>query len=338
MIGPWRASPVPLAAGAQDALEGKVFPSGRQALTQLLRMRGLTRKDRVAVPEWSSACVLSAVSVCATPLLLSDVRASDRPPAAVLLYDQWGWSRPSRLEKIRRRWPDAFLIHDTVDTADLSPEIIQALKSGASTSRTRLWSLSKVLGLMSGGLGCFEGGLADFRPEPSHLPLREALEGSPPMPAAAIEMGKSYIQCLPLALERTVKSSDLFAGYAGERLRRLSNLDAVRGTSLSEDWPNWMADGGADGGPGLCPILRGRPAALLEALQGRIRDELQLTLPVYHFDYSTDPFEPAFERCLALPVHGEVSADTIGDVERLVSQFEERHASSLGVGIQHNVS
>jgi hypothetical protein len=327
MIEPWRTSTANLAPGAVDRLKGKVFPSGRQALTEIIRKGGLGRKDRVAVPEWSSACVLGAVSICATPLLVSDLKSTVEPPAGVLVYDQWGWSCPPRREAIAQKWPDALLIHDTVDSADLGAEAIASAGSrGLGRGRTRLWSLSKVLGLCGGGVACMDGQLLDFDPEPSHRSLRDALEKADGAEHAAIDIGKSHVRYLPSALETIAQSADLFAAYAEERARRRANLDAVLASPLSRDWPSWMKDGGGLAGPGLCPIMRGGAAPMLEALKSVILGELDLNLPVYHFDYSTRPFESSFERCLALPLHGEVTPETIGRLARLVAEFKKRHA------------
>lgn len=320
MIGPWRTDAAPLVPGAPTLQADNVFPSGRQALTHVLRVAGLSRKDRVAVPEWSSACVLGAVSAYATPLLITDPMTATNAPAAVLVYDQWGWACPQRLAAVAERWPRALVIHDTVDTSDLSRE---ALAAPPSIARARVWSLSKVLGLRGGGVACFDGELVGFSPDAAHRALRDALEGQ----ADAVDIAKSHVRWLPSALEGALAGTDLFASYASERTRRRVNLDAVLATRLADDWPDWMKQqGAAAGGPGLCPLMRARPAAALEALRGRLAAELQLSLPAYHFDFSSRPFEPSFERCLALPLHGQVHPEIIGKVVELVTDFEDRHA------------
>jgi hypothetical protein len=307
-------------------LRNKVFPSGRQALTEIIRRSGLGRKERVAVPEWSSACVLGAVSISATPLLLSDLRSSSVAPDGVLVYDQWGWSCPARLEAVAERWPDALVIHDTVDTADLDMVIMASPAPARSGVGTRVWSLSKVLGLGGGGVALLNGELIGFDPDPSHRPLRDALEKAAGAEDAAADIGKSYVRCLPSALERIVEHADLLAGYAEERTRRLANLDAALAGTLARDWPTWMKTDGGCNGPGLCPILRGGTPDSLQALRNLVLAEIGLNLPVYHFNFSTHPFEPSFERCLAVPLHGEVTPETIRRLAGLVEQFEKRHA------------
>src|SRR5881394_303531 len=68
-----------------------VFPSGRQALAFAVRRVGLDRRDRIALPEWSSHCVISAVSWHATPVPMREVLEFGIPVQAVLVYEQWGW-------------------------------------------------------------------------------------------------------------------------------------------------------------------------------------------------------------------------------------------------------
>src|SRR5262249_25501362 len=124
-------------------------------LTEALRSLGLGRPDRVAVPEWSSHCVLSAVGAVATPVPMREAR----DPSAVLVYDQWGW--PRSYAGVRTRWPRAKIVHDCVDTADLS----------FSDADAQVWSLSKVLGLAGGGLARVRHELLEFEPDPAHEAL-----------------------------------------------------------------------------------------------------------------------------------------------------------------------
>src|ERR1700733_6262368 len=90
----WRTTPPAHPVGGEcSAFAAKhVFPSGRQALSQALLMAGLNRPKRVACPEWSSQCVLSAVSRHATPIPMAEVVRHDLPVDAILLYEQWGWA------------------------------------------------------------------------------------------------------------------------------------------------------------------------------------------------------------------------------------------------------
>ena len=93
MIQLWRDKPVvaPIVVEEESFPFEFVFPSGRQALTQCLKHAGLSRNDRVAIPEWSSHCVIGAVGKVATPIPINEVLQNGIKVSTVLLYDQWGW-------------------------------------------------------------------------------------------------------------------------------------------------------------------------------------------------------------------------------------------------------
>jgi hypothetical protein len=318
MVGPWRTTPAFLSAGYSSALKGHIFPSGRQALVEVLKHIGLTRADRVAMPEWSSACVLGAVSAVATPVPLREVKASGQPPAAVLVYDQWGWARRGgALDAIAGKWPEAVIVYDTVDTADLDIAITQPSFAADVPYHARVWSLSKILGLSGGGFAQYGTSPLPFTPDPAHRTLCEMLEGLLESRAAATDIAKSHVRYLPLKLQETIMEADLWGAFANERALRLRNLEAMHRTGLTTGWPTWMTDQGADGGPGLCPILRGASTQGLEVFRKHMLSELGIELPTYRFDFAGDPVEPSYELCLAFPLHGEITPGTIAEVWEL---------------------
>jgi hypothetical protein len=254
-IGPWRKTPVSLAG--TGPYRGRVFPSGRQALTEAVRRLGLGRADRVALPEWSSHCVISAVGLVATPVPMREAK----DPAAVLIYDQWGWPRV--------RWPNARIIHDCVDTASLA----------FSDADAQVWSLSKVLGLSGGGLLRVGQELVEFDP----LQSDRALLDLPP------DLRKAFVRCLPEEIERA-SSCDLDAALAAERVSRSANAAVF----------------GVEGSPGIYP---------LEDLTAQARLlEQGIAAPIYHFDFARDPERPDYRKCVAVPLHGEVTAELLRGV------------------------
>jgi hypothetical protein len=186
-----------------------------------------------------------------------------KDPAAILVYDQWGWPRV--------RWPNARIIHDCVDTASLA-------FSGADV---QIWSLAKVLGLSGGGLLRVGRELVEFE----SLQSDRALLGLPP------DLRKTFVRCLPEEIEQA-SSCDLDAALAAECAARSANAAVF----------------GVQGSPGLFP---------LEDLtaQARLRAH-GIEAPIYHFDFARDPDRPDYRRCLAVPLHGEVTADLL---RRIVS-------------------
>ena len=66
----WRnkAPSVPVKNGYEQFPIGNIFPSARQALTFAISKVGLSRHSLIAIPEWSSHCVISSVGEIATPI------------------------------------------------------------------------------------------------------------------------------------------------------------------------------------------------------------------------------------------------------------------------------
>lgn len=273
-MGPWRATAAAISGEASH--RGRVFPSGRQALTQALRSLGLGRGDRVAVPEWSSHCVLSAVGAVATPVPMREAR----DPAAVLVYDQWGW--PCSYAGIRAKWPAARIVHDCVDTASLD----------FSDADAQVWSLSKVLGLKGGGLARVGEALLEFEPAEADQELCSQLER-----LGQHDLAKTHARWLLDEVQHAA-GADLERAYAEERRRRVANLQAKGG-----DLPGWM-DGSS--GPGLYPL---RTDKLDETRAILLRHGIDA--PIYNFDFVGDAVSPRYERCVALPLHGEVSVEIL---------------------------
>ncbi len=253
-IGPWRSRPVALSGLGRH--RGRVFPSGRQALTEAVRQLGLGRADRVAIPEWSSHCPISAIGMVATPVPVREAQQ----PAAVLVYEQWGWRQIGR---IRERWPKARIIHDCVDSCSLE----------FSDADAQVWSLSKTLGLAGGGLLRMGGEFVEFAPNPTDANLL----GLP------VEMRKWFVRFLAPDLEEA-SGRDLDRAYAEEHLHRRANA-AVFGVD--------------SGTPGLFPLED------LSAQQ-RLRDR-GIDAPIYHFDFARDIGRPDYRKCVAVPLHGEVT-------------------------------
>jgi hypothetical protein len=284
-----------------------LFPSGRQALSAILTSAGLGRADRVAIPEWSSACVIGAVSLVATPVSMPDAKSSTQPPSAIVIYDQWGWARrPAAIGALLRKWPNALIVYDTVDTADLDLAKNRLSSSAAQSCSAQVWSLSKVLGLSGGGLARMGSTFLRFSPDESHRRLGDILSADNVPSPIAEDICKSFVHYLPRTLAATIAATDLSAAVSTERALRLANLDAVLGSGMADQWPSWMSEAGRLG-PGLCPLLRSVDATKLADIRTRLSAEFNIDLPVYHFDFAGDPLEAAYEPCLALPLHGEVT-------------------------------
>lgn len=298
MIGLWRTHPR-TATGSNRVPMERVFPSARQALTAGLRALGLARADRVALPEWSSQCVITAIGLAATPLPIAEALAAGRRIAAVLLYEQWGWPLAGgAVQRARQRFPGARVVLDAVDSATLD----QPCHDGELS----VHSLFKVLGLPGGGVaGLGDGRFVDFQPVLDDAALAAHLLAHPDR-AAAGDLLKSFVRWMPEDIAGAVTGIDLAAAYAAERAARAGNLTVVADSPGATGWGEWMRAGLA-GSPGIAPLLRNRSTETMRAAAAVLADRHGIATAVYHFDFAGDPLAPAYEPCLAFPVHGELT-------------------------------
>lgn len=307
MIRLWRDTP-PAAPAAAPTPPAGLFPSGRQALAAVLAAAGLGRAHRVAVPEWSSHCVLSAVGRYAMPLPLAEALSLPVPPAAVLAYAQWGWPFPDGvLERLGQIAP--VLVLDLVDSA---PALLPGFAPPQVAERIGLvLSLSKVLGLSGGGLGFLDGAPLGFAPDPAGEVLARRLWSGEPDPLMwehFLHVHKSEAACLHPKLAAWLAANDLAAAAAAECTARRANLAVLNAGPGTADWPAWMRAALESGAaPGLVPLWLGRPAADLRRARAAAAEH-GVEAEVYHFNRSGDPLSPDYAPCLAFPAHGLASA------------------------------
>ena len=285
--GSWPAVPA-------DAL----FPSGRQALVAAVSLAGLGRSARVAVPEWSSNCVISAVGRLAMPVPMDFALAAPDRIDAVLIYEQWGWPRRTgELQEVTARFPNALLLLDRVDSADLSPP-------HDATPDFEIWSLAKLLGCGGGGLlrrngeGFVAGTEAGFANEA----IATALEPAIADPVIE-ETLRGYRTGAPQAAQTLAAAGDLastIAAEAADRRARLALLsDSPVGGMLSD------IDAAGSATPCLVPLAVGSSDARRTALQA-ISTRLGIEARAYRFNTTRSDISPRFEPCVAFPIHGGV--------------------------------
>ena len=312
----------------------EVFASGRQALTSFLRTSGFGRESRVAIPRWSSACVISAVGEVATPVPIDVVVQANAEVDVVLLYEQWGWTLPADFvtEVCRQLGPKA-LILDRVDSA-----VIDATAIGAAGPLVRqsgeIWSLSKLLGFEGGGLLRSNG----------NWQKNEALVGTPiewtqlqgvdnPL---LDHLRKCYATDLPLDLGAFIDKSDVLSAIQRECDSRRQNVELLKSSGYGDGWPTWMHDGlMAGGAPGIAPLLRGRSGAELQQARAILDEAANIATEPYHFNFAGDVLSPRYEACLALPIHGGLSQEQLQfGLARLAESFPDlgKRSKSVIVG------
>ncbi len=323
-MGPWRTGPPhrPLQDGAQPFPIQFVFPSGRQLLSHVLHLAGLARSDRVAFPEWSSHCVVSAIARYATPIPLNESLKYRIKTDAILIYEQWGWPVPvPALEELQADSRYPVLILDMVDSAHFKPACAgDHEKTGISY---RFTSLSKILGLSGGGMGVAKGNYISFIPDEGSEKLRVVLEKKKLQeqdPAFIRNIMKDTIAALPRTVTAWIQKNDLWGAIEEERRLRQRNLGEIMNSPLADSWPSWMGDAlGRGAGPGIAPLLRGADNNLLLKTKDTLRRTNRLETEIYHFNWSGNPLNPVYEKCLAIPVHGMVT-----DMESILKDIRKK--------------
>ncbi|RJG49005.1 hypothetical protein [Motilimonas pumila] len=292
MVGLWRKQPG-LIAGQQTLDTELVFPSGRQALIKALMNLGLSRPSRVAIPEFSSACVIASVGRVATPIPMTEVLSHQLKVDAILAYEQWGWPFSEQvLQQLDGlKTP---IIFDAVDSADALQRLVP-LSKGLPV----VVSLSKCLGFAIGGV------LHQFghwqRRHDSEITLAQPSLNS----VIELDIYKSYgndIHCIQPLL-----GGDVLASLEQESELRRANLANVARDGLTVNWPTWMLDiiSAKQGAPGIAPLMRGKShEAKLEAVKNC--EKLGISAQIYNFNWSGNPLRPAYEPCLAFPLHSEL--------------------------------
>lgn len=281
-----------------------VFPSGRQAITAALQGLGLHRTSLVAIPDWSSHCLWSAVARVASPLPLSAVQAGGLAVDGVLAYEQWGWSpSPTVLARLRDLARGGPLILDSVDTAHLPDQ-----PGTAAPAEARVWSLSKLLGLPGGGLLAWPDGFQPYADPIAHRPLATALETLDPSLAAPI--AKDGCRHRPAALMAHLRNVDLAAWVAQEGAHRLALLTQAIAHPACGGLPAWLRVAVETGTAraGLLPVFG--PAAR-DAVAGTVTESTGLAAEVRRFNTHDDDAPATFRPALALPVHGGIDPDRL---------------------------
>jgi len=318
IIGLWRTKALARNVGAESFPIDLVFPSGRQALSSSLAHVGLSRQHRVAIPEWSSQCVINAVGRYAAPIPMAEVLRYHIPISAVLVYEQWGWPFvDAAMETIKERFKGIVFIRDMVDSAHfmLDKEGV----SGAFSAYVRILSLSKLLGFSGGGLAVVDDKYLPFKPDIGpEMILKEItkndFQDEDLRDLHSVILKSSVKACAPQLLD-WLAGNDLMGAIEDERIARQHNLRQVAADQLSLAWPGWMKAAIQNGaGPGIVPLLRGSSNAVMLSNREKLLSKHGVDTCIYHFNWSGNPLEPQYEPCLAIPVHGQVN--NINDILR----------------------
>lgn len=310
-----------------------LFPSGRRALTAALTRAGLGRSDVVAVPEWSSACVIGAVGEVAAPVPMRAVLSGCVEPSALVVYEMWGWPVPTLgLARLQRRFPEAAIILDRVDT--LMPGISLGSARPAYPECApvcHVWSFGKTLGCIGGGaLSDADGRWVEcVGISPSGLESNPINQED----ARAVNRFRTESAAPSEEIAEALRAGRLAGLIEAETRRRRENAAALRATNAALSWPPWMLEAlEAGAAPGLAPVLISHSRESIEEERRRVLETAGLAGSVYRFNVSGDPGAPDYRLCLALPLHGEVPPETFRALFS-APPVERRRPVVVGAGV-----
>ncbi len=306
--------------GARE--EAFVFPSGRQALTAIIQQFSLTRSDRIALPEWSSQCVIAAVSN-ATSIPFAEVMKYNIPVSALLFYEQWGWSYlPQNIDIICKAFPQQKLIFDCVDSADIVAR--DFFRPTNQENIAVVFSLSKLLGLAGGGIAYIGDANINDAADVLKKPLSTQLSGlfweknsqlAQDNKAYFLHLHKSFVPCKHGDLLAWLQQYDWRQALIEEQALRRANLEHIVNHPLSDHWPGWMKetyDLGA--APGMVPLFHHLDKSRMLRSKAFLQNEFSLHSYILNFNFSANPLQHDYRACLCLPVHGGIN--NVDDIVR----------------------
>lgn len=322
-IALWRNIPTTcgLSRGSNGYPLKWIFPSGRQALKFGLRQVGLCRPKRIALPEWSSDCVISAVGEVATPIPFKEVLETNISVDAVLFYEQWGWQMPAAVKsKILERFKNSIIILDRVDSADIDSE--NRIRFYPEATQLDVISLWKILGLSGGGLLKLNGKYLNFKPAADENELANRIwenDWSEKYFEKLLHIHKCHLEVLHPGLKKWLGENDLEGTFQKECLSRQKNLSVVANSQLSSNWAKWMFDAVENkNAPSIVPLFRGYSRDEMKKYQNMILTQFNIETSIYHYNWSGDPINPKYEVTLAFPIHGLMNNDLDDIVKKLI--------------------
>ncbi|MBU0660583.1 hypothetical protein KKG22_00205 [Patescibacteria group bacterium] len=294
----WRDRPI-LSFSDKQIMKKNVFPSGRQALTAALCHMGLDRSSRVAVPEWSSHCVLSAIAKVATPIPIKEVVNCSISVDSILLYSQWGWTPNIDWTEYHSIFGDIPVICDEVDSAHMLDESMPYIQA-----HYEVRSLSKTLGLKSGGLLKYNGKYVEFTSDKNHknLDITGFTDVNTIVRNTFLKAEKIY---LDEEVDIWLDNNDVSAALLHESRLRRCNVKNIIDSHLASTWKEWMIQSFNRGiAPGLVPLYIGYDRNDLLKIKSELARTFNIETSIYHFNISECPWVVDYKQCLAFPVHG----------------------------------
>lgn len=303
MISLWRYRESLFSSTSSSGLPSTLFPSARLSLSHLLTELGFSRCHRIIVPEWSSHCVLSAISTVSTPLPAKEAIDNKLAADGILVYEQWGWRFSEEVySSLRSSYSDTILIWDLVDSADL----LERINEFQNKRENVVFSLSKIVGGYGGGFAWKMGNPLAF--ESSDDPIFSQMLLDDPF---QLHLYKSYGQSIHPCLAQYLYENDWQAAISYEAAERRKNLAMWLNSGLTNNLPRWMKNN--TGAPGILPLKHTLSTSSIQS----ISEKFDVELCVRNFNFSGNPFHLGYAPSLAVPIHSEASRITPQLIETL---------------------
>ena len=293
----------------------RVVASGRRGLQVAVELLDGSRRTLIALPEYSSHCVISAVAKRATPLPITAATCRPTGVGLILLYDQWGWERSlDALAEARSLFSNASIILDRVDSLAHSIEDLAMRDEFSDT--VQVFSLGKTLGLGGGGLVCHRNRwIGRSQSSSEDAAFNAALTDLCDHVVDGVQdlistWAMSDLNSLPPKVLGWLHDNNLASAIELAASCRERNLRVVRDHLDLLRLPAWMENQVGRGShsaalPGILPLFVDEDTDERE-LARRISDSTSLAVTFYHFDRSPSYITPEWNKCIAVPLHWQV--------------------------------
>ena len=297
-------------------LEVVAFSSARAAMVYGLRALGLDRMDEILVPPFLSHCVISALGKTAFPTMAPSERTK-----AILVYHQFGY--PQRIEAIEQVASEKgwFVVNNCVN----------ALFSAYQGKPIGLWGEFAILSF-SKFYPCALGGGLVVRHEAIQNQIDQNYQELTSLHA---QRAQQVHEALSLALQNLLGTEERFEVDAiygilpeliafpsqshallpgttqeiEDDIEHRKRLFALVQTRFPENIPEISE---CDVAPFAIPVSG--DADQLERLSVRIRERLQVDVPVLHFDFRRNMLNPDYKKALVIGCHSQWTEDLVSSI------------------------
>ncbi len=284
-----------------NSIDSYVFPSGRQAIE--FSLKDDDRVDRIAIPEYSSQCVINAVGSHTMPIPVREVLEHNISVKGILVYEQWGWSfEENVIDEITQKFDK--VIFDCVDSPNAHVKY-------NNIDHPVIVSLSKCMGLKGGALISKNSTLQESNC--AHDDCMGLDINNPD----AIQMINNYMDTTRHI--GNLSQIDILFELEKEAQTRNENLKLFADSSLSDHWEDWMFDAVSNNcSAGIVPLFRGKNMKQLQKINVEIQEKFNIKTEIYNFNWSGSPLILNYEPCIAFPVHGDINK--ISEILRLLER------------------